>query len=591
MLSVKFVDSAQARVEAGTLVSNAGWNLKPVATLAQSHSASFRQRLDAGACGNLNAMIAMAEQNTGLTQPDFEGFHTIEFSQVRNGSQFLATYNDLVARSEIEYAAIQPAGVAPPPSVTPDYTPLQTDYRGPNPGADFAFAHAQGLTGFGMRLSELSPTYDRQHEEFIHVNIEHDLPTPPLGFEDAVCPVSNPGDWDCWVDHGSATLGQNLAPDNGFGVTGMTYDAAGFLYQTGERTESSVTWRFEEAYCNALGDSVAAGTGHIVYWEHQACNPSGPGFCRPVEVDVMIHQLTRTGTDAGVVVLMPAGNGNVNLDTSSVVSQWRSWPDSGSIIVGAGRSVGNQERLGFSTYGQRVGPQGWGENVVTTGYDDLDEVDDDIHRRYTAAFAGTSSATPMVAGAALLTQQRAISLGLTPLSSREMRSFLQQTGIPQGGSVTGNIGAFIDLEAAITQIADADLSIVTTTQGTMITTTVTNNGPRTAENVEVGITYYTPGAHTLVADSVPSTCAFSPQVPIPPGAQCPGQCPSLLVCDFTGLAAGASKIIRVDVTGSSHAQQFQIESDVRLEDGSEVQDPDESDNYEHITVTVGPPSA
>ncbi|NKI35601.1 hypothetical protein HFP89_10540 [Wenzhouxiangella sp. XN79A] len=219
MLSVKFVDSALARVESGKLVSDSGWNFKPVATLAQSHSASFRQRLDAGACPNLNAMIALAEQNTGMTQPDFEGFHTVEFSQALSGSQFLAAYNDLLTRSEIEYVGIHPAGVAPPPSATPDYTPLQVDYRGPDPGADFAFAHAQGLTGFGMRLSELSPTYDRDHEEFASIIIQHDLSTPPLGFEDADCPVSDPGDWDGWVDHGSATLGQNLAPDNGFGTT------------------------------------------------------------------------------------------------------------------------------------------------------------------------------------------------------------------------------------------------------------------------------------------------------------------------------------------------------------------------------------
>jgi hypothetical protein len=226
-----------------------------------------------------------------------------------------------------------------------------------------------------------------------------------------------------------------------------------------------------------------------------------------------------------------------------------------------------------------------------SGFGDLIEVDGDIHRRYTATFAGTSSATPMVAGAALLVQQHAIASQLTPLSSREMRSFLQQTGIPQGGTTTGNIGAFIDLEAAITRIADSDLSIVTTSSGTLITTTVTNNGPRTADEVEVTVMYHNPSVHWLVADDVPSTCAFSSQVPIPEGAQCPGQCPSLLECDFTDLAVGESKIIRFDVTGSTHGMSFSIESDVSLKSTSELQDPELDDNDETISVPVSSPTS
>jgi hypothetical protein len=387
-------------------------------------------------------------------------------------------------------------------------------------------------------------------------------------------------------------LSQNLAPPNGFGVTGMTYDATGFIYQTATLPQSGnrLDERYPAAYCNALVDSVTAGPGHVVYWEHQWCTPQAT-LCRPFEVDFGIYQLTKTGTDASVVVLMPAGNGNINLDTSNLVSQWRGWDDSGSIIVGAGTSDGTQERLGFSTYGQRVGPQGWGQNVVAAGYGDLFNGGGDVHRHYTAIFGGTSSATPMVAGAALLVQQHAIASLLTPLSSREMRSFLQQTGIPQGGTTTGNIGAFIDLEAAITQIADSDLSIVTTSSGTLITTTVTNNGPRTADEVEVTVMYHNPSVHWLVEDDVPSTCAFSSQGPIPEGSQCPGQCPSLLECDFTDLAVGESKIIRFDVTGSTHGMSFSIESDVSLKSTSELQDPELDDNDETISVPVSSPTS
>jgi hypothetical protein len=602
VLSVKFVDSALARVQSGSLKSEAEWNMKPVATLAQSYSAGFRQRLDANACTNLNAMIAMAEQKTGVMQPDFEGFHELVFTQSVDGTSFLAARNALLARPEVEYVGIGKVEMAPPPTVTPDYSsgpaPSQASYRGPNPGADFEFAHAEGLTGAGMRLSEVSPTYDPLHEEFINNQFDHDQPEPPESFAGTAA-------WDIWVNHGTATLGQNLAPDNGFGVTGMTHDASGYIYQTGERSGTTVAWRFEDAYCNALSDSALAGNGQIVYWEHQSPTRSTTTSGGPVELDALLHSLTKTGTDAGVVVLMPAGNCNRNLDSGDF-AEWRGWGDSGAIIVGAGSATPQHERLFWfppwpqfcggtgtqaSSYGQRVGPQGWGEGVVVSGFGDLIEVDGDIHRRYTATFAGTSSATPMVAGAALLVQQHAIASQLTPLSSREMRSFLQQTGIPQGGTTTGNIGAFIDLEAAITRIADSDLSIVTTSSGTLITTTVTNNGPRTADEVEVTVMYHNPSVHWLVADDVPSTCAFSSQVPIPEGAQCPGQCPSLLECDFTDLAVGESKIIRFDVTGSTHGMSFSIESDVSLKSTSELQDPELDDNDETISVPVSSPTS
>ena len=74
----------------------------------------------------------------------------------------------------------------------------------------------------------------------------------------------------------------------------------------------------------------------------------------------------------GIHVVEAGGNGNVNTDNLT----W--YGDSGAIIVGAGGvypggtwSEGNLERLSFSSYGSRFDLQGWGEDVVTTGYGDL----------------------------------------------------------------------------------------------------------------------------------------------------------------------------------------------------------------------------
>lgn len=596
-ITVKFVDAAKARVQSSNLASDAGWDLKPVTQLAQGYSASFKQRLNAGACTNLNTMIATAEQNTGLAQPDFEGFHELVFSQPIDGALFLATRDDLLVRPEVEYVGIGKTEVAPPPGATPDFTPLQADYRGPNPGADFAFAHSQGLTGAGMRLSEVYLTYDREHEEFINDQLEHDLQVPPESFVFDI-----PGDdfdqienyWNLWVNHGTATLGQNLAPDNGFGVTGMTYEADGYIYQTGERSGTSFSWRFEEAYCNALADSSVAGNGQIVYWEHQSPTRGSAISGGPVELDALLHSLTRTGTDSGVFVVMPAGNCSRNLDSSDF-SAWQAWGDSGSMIVGAGSANAQHERLlyGFaqfcgrnqgSSYGQRVGPQGWGEAVASSGFGDLAEVDGDVHRRYTDTFAGTSSATPMVAGAALLTQQHAISLGLTPLDSREMRSFLQQTGIPQGGTTPGNIGAFINVRSSLEQVADADIAISSHADGNLVISSISNSGPRTADSVSVGIIYSSSNVHSLSLDKAPSSCAFYEQIPIPPGSECPGQCPSLLECTLSDLAPGNTRIIRLEVSGYNFPIHLQVEGDVGVE--GELTDPAISDNVENIVLEI-----
>jgi len=65
----------------------------------------------------------------------------------------------------------------------------------------------------------------------------------------------------------------------------------------------------------------------------------------------------------------------------------------------------------------------------------------------------------------------------------------------------------------------------------------------------------------------------------------------VLECDFTDLAAGESKIIRFDVTGSSQTQQFHIESNVSLETNSELQDPDIDDNIEDVNVWVSSPTS
>ncbi len=74
--------------------------------------------------------------------------------------------------------------------------------------------------------------------------------------------------------------------------------------------------------------------------------------------------------------------------------------DSGAIMVGAGSSAAPHTRLSFSNHGSRIDCFGWGEGIVTTG----DGWTGTSTTAYTTGFGGTSGASPIVSGAALLVQ-------------------------------------------------------------------------------------------------------------------------------------------------------------------------------------------
>jgi hypothetical protein len=151
------------------------------------------------------------------------------------------------------------------------------------------------------------------------------------------------------------------------------------------------------------------------------------------------------------VVVAAAGNGTQNLD-SAPYATYRSWGDSGAIIVGAGSSNSSHTPLSFSTYGTRVDLQGWGENVFTLGYGSYAQHGGDIHQSYTAWFNGTSSATPGVTTAALAVQEYAIDTTWSALPPWGVRAVLIDSGVPQGAGV--EVGPFPDLLIAFILLDD-----------------------------------------------------------------------------------------------------------------------------------------
>jgi hypothetical protein len=161
-----------------------------------------------------------------------------------------------------------------------------------------------------------------------------------------------------------------------------------------------------------------------------------------------VYDAVSTATALGIVVVAAAGNGNVDLDSASCNGRFdRAVRDSGAIIVGAG-DPNDRSRLNFSSYGSRVDVQGWGQDIVTTGYGDAFGLDE-ILRRYTNTFGGTSGATPIVTGAALSIQGRLKACHLPLANPTTIRHVLTSTGTPQTGAVAGNIGPLPQLSAAL----------------------------------------------------------------------------------------------------------------------------------------------
>ncbi|MGM8887858.1 S8 family serine peptidase, partial [Psychrobacter sp. 1U2] len=117
----------------------------------------------------------------------------------------------------------------------------------------------------------------------------------------------------------------------------------------------------------------------------------------------------------------------------------RSNRDSGAIFVGAGapppgthgRDHGpDRSRLGFSNYGALIDAQGWGREVTTCGYGDLQSgLDEDVW--YTDTFSGTSSASPIVVGAVASLQGMARARGSAILTPTQIRQCLRATGAEQ----------------------------------------------------------------------------------------------------------------------------------------------------------------
>ena len=249
-------------------------------------------------------------------------------------------------------------------------------------------------------------------------------------------------------NHGTAVLGEMIAEDNTVGVVGIAPAV----------TSVRMVSHYDAATDTALhvADAIAAAipvmsAGDVLILEVQR------NFL-PTETDDDDFDAIRLAVALGIVVVEAAGNGFTDLDAyvDAVAGQilnraTADFRDSGAIMVGAAESPLPHDRADFSNYGSRIDCYGWGENVVTCGYGNLDDGGGNDDLTYTDTFSGTSSASPIVSGAALIVQGKYEALTATRLSPTQMRALLSDsaTGTPQGPNVAGNVGVMPNLRAII----------------------------------------------------------------------------------------------------------------------------------------------
>ncbi|WP_052697745.1 S8 family serine peptidase [Luteibacter yeojuensis] len=354
--------------------------------------------------------------------------------------------SDFEASGLVEYASIEPRNVAPwdPQSVdgsprriapltqprvrkargsqAPDLLGYQ-DYLDDPDGVDAWYAWELGVSGWGVRIADIEWGYNFKHA---------DLEQPGRLIQ--VLQSTN-SDYD---DHGAAVVGVM------YGVQGDIDDPRGIV---GGVFGADALYAVSELPLGRAA-GIAEGLkylrpGDVFLYEMQTGGRDD--VLVPPDFDRSVWEITKLATDAGIVVVATAGNGDENLDLP-FYDEYRGRGDNGAIIVGAGTKYG-RNKASFSTYGTQVHLQGWGDwTVCSAGYGDL--YNGGPNDTFTQTFSGTSSAGPIVATAAVAIQSwYKIKTGGAVLSSRQLRDLMIVTGKPQGSG--GHIGPLPNIRAAL----------------------------------------------------------------------------------------------------------------------------------------------
>ena len=327
-----------------------------------------------------------------------------------------AELNSASWSTSVETADVDMVPVLPSPPCT-----LGFELPAPKGGIDAIFAATvPGGRGQCQHVIELESGWTRNHDS-IQV---HAIPPPVVGVEDPLNP---------W--HGTAALSVICGSDLATAFRGIAPDVASvrvasFISVTGEASMRSLA----DAILKS-GFFLASEPGSVLVLEVES------PLSQPVEVFPACFKAIWACTTLKIVVVEPAGNGALDLDTIPTLNKTLpTFRDSSAIIVAAASSAMPHARSLVSNYGNRIDCYAWGDSVACAN----SNAPGDVAAYSPPCFINTSAATAIIGGAMLSIQgmaQASQSRRFTPV---ELLSLLHNPG--SGTPGTGAIGLMPDLK-------------------------------------------------------------------------------------------------------------------------------------------------
>ncbi len=446
------------------MFSAAGADIGPLENILTTEGVTMRPLFGVSEERIRDRVTALTAE-TGEELPDLSVYYAVDAPDERLDE--LA--EQLRKTDAVEAAYVKPAAELPllnemvpaleePPAHTPDFSARQEYLNAAPGGIDARYAWTQaGGSGAGVRIIDIEGAWRFTHEDLLHNQggVVGGTQSTDIG----------------WRNHGTAVVGEFGGDRTAFGITGICPDA-------NVRAISIFGGLGSAAAIRQAADMLSP--GDIILIELHRAGPRFNFAGRPDQRGYIAVEwwpddfdAIRYASSRGVVVVEAAGNGAENLDDAIYSTRPANFPaswtnpfnranrDSGAVVVGAGAPPPgthganhgpDRSRLDFSNWGALIDAQGWGREVTTTGYGDLQGGTNE-NEWYTDRFSGTSSASPIVVGAVGCVQGALRARRRIPLSPARAREILRSTGSPQqdapGRPATQRIGTRTNLRQMI----------------------------------------------------------------------------------------------------------------------------------------------
>lgn len=341
--------------------------------------------------------------------------------------------------------------------------PLTGDqiYLEPAPqGFDVKFAWTQpGGDGLMVRVADVEGDWDLDHEDLRDASTELVLDPNPI-------PAANIAEFR---NHGTLSAGVLVMADNALGGVGIV-PRAKFLAVPAFRDQP------DGSTIQDLPNAIRDATKHLAPGDVLLLETQNGDFS-PIETDLACFTAIADAVANGIIVIEPAGNGpgngslgrHHNLDTFMVPERgYRalSGPpfglDSGAVMVAAcqsGIAPGTTARspTDYTSRGRRIDCFAYGEHVLSASQPQplsvpmgpAGRMEHNPHagRPYSWIFAGTSSASALIAGVAVSVQGLAQSILGQRLTPAQMRQILSDRTLntPSFAPTTDRIGVMPNL--------------------------------------------------------------------------------------------------------------------------------------------------